>query len=328
MRQSGVRGLFAPLTIAAAVLVVLAVFPGTAVADDGDCAMCHDTLARAFSTTVHGRIQAFETLGGETGCVTCHGDGTEHMDSGGEPGTIRGFDDEVPQEEISDLCMSCHRSGSLHDWAGSTHAVNGVGCTDCHAVHLTADRAALYSQTCMSCHPEVEAEMQYPSHHPVREGHMSCDSCHAPHGSSIGLLKQDERPAELCLTCHAHLAGPFVFEHEPVAEGCDTCHMPHGSVANNLLVQNEPFLCLQCHEMHFHSGLEGEPDETGYVPIFDPDFDPDVPRDTYPGGLVPNIGPSGFRQAFATKCTQCHSQVHGSDLPSQTVPGLGQGLTR
>jgi hypothetical protein len=99
-------------------------------------------------------------------------------------------------------------------------------------------------------------------------------------------------------------------------------------VANNLLVQNEPFLCLQCHEMHFHSGLEGEPDETAYVPIFDPDFDPDVPRDTYPGGLVPNIGPSGFRQAFTTKCTQCHTQVHGSDLPSQTVPGLGQGLTR
>ena len=57
-------------------------------------------------------------------------------------------------------------------------------------------------------------------------------------------------------------------------------------------------------------------------------FDPDTDRDTYPDGMVPNIGPSGFRQAFATKCTQCHTQVHGSDLPSQTVPGLGGGLTR
>ena len=64
------------------------------------------------------------------------------------------------------------------------------------------------------------------------------------------------------------------------------------------------------------------------TPIFDPEFDPDVDRPTYPDGMVPNIGPSGFRQAFTTKCTQCHTQVHGSDLPSQTVPGLGGGLTR
>ena len=99
MRQSGARGLLAPLTIAAAVLVALALVPDAAVADDGDCAMCHDALARAFSTTVHGRVQAFETLSGETGCVTCHGDGTQHMDSGGEPGTIRGFGDELSRDD-------------------------------------------------------------------------------------------------------------------------------------------------------------------------------------------------------------------------------------
>ena len=44
-----------------------------------------------------------------------------------------------------------------------------------------------------------------------------------------------------------------MFEHAPVTESCLTCHRPHGTVANNLLKQGEPFLCLQCHEMHFHN---------------------------------------------------------------------------
>jgi hypothetical protein len=36
----------------------------------------------------------------------------------------------------------------------------------------------------------------------------------------------------------------------------------------------------------------------------------------------------GFQMAYTTKCTQCHSQVHGSDLPSQSVSGSGKVLTR
>jgi DmsE family decaheme c-type cytochrome len=328
MNNRSGRGLPVPLFIAAAVLVVLAFAPGVTVADDSDCAMCHEQLARKFETTIHGRVQAYETLEGQVGCITCHGDGTEHMDSGGEPDKIRGFGEGVDQDAVTELCTSCHRSYGLHDWEGSTHQMNGVGCADCHQVHSDPQEMIFYSVTCMSCHPEVSAELNYPSHHPVREGHMSCESCHTPHGGSIGLIKNEERLSELCLTCHTQYAGPFIFEHEPVSEGCDTCHASHGSVANNLLVQNEPFLCLQCHEMHFHAGLEGEEGESSYVPAYDPDFDSDTPRDTYPSGLVPNLGPSSYKMAFTTKCSQCHTAVHGTDLPSQTVPGLGRGLMR
>jgi DmsE family decaheme c-type cytochrome len=206
--------------------------------------------------------------------------------------------------------------------------MNGVGCSDCHKVHADPATEVFYSATCMSCHAEVSAQFNYPSHHPVREGHMSCTSCHTPHGSSIGMLREEERTSELCLTCHTAYAGPFIFEHEPVAEGCDTCHSPHGGIADNLLVQNEPFICLQCHEMHFHAGLEGEEGESSYVQRYDPDFDSDTARDTYPGGMVPNLGPTSYKQAFTTKCTQCHTAVHGTDLPSQTVGGAGRGMMR
>jgi len=113
--------------------------------------------------------------------------------------------------------------------------------------------------------------------------------------------------------------------------------IPHGAVANNLLTQNEPFLCLQCHEMHFHAGLEGEETDTGlwYIPAYDPAVpirgrDPsDRPGPTFPDGLLPiPNGLAGYKMAYVTKCTQCHVEVHGSDSPSQTVPSQGRGLMR
>ena len=82
---------------------------------------------------------------------------------------------------------------------------------------------------------------------------MSCADCHNPHGE----LTTHERTNDLCLSCHSRYQGPFVFGHAPVEDDCTICHDPHGSVANNLLVQNEPFLCLQCHEGHFHMLRKG-----------------------------------------------------------------------
>ena len=36
--------------------------------------------------------------------------------------------------------------------------------------------------------------------------------------------------------------------------------------------------------------------------------------------------PPRMSHAVHASCTQCHDHVHGSDVPSQTVPGGGQGL--
>jgi DmsE family decaheme c-type cytochrome len=318
-----------PWSIGALILIAALAAPAPTWADDSDCALCHEKLARQFETTVHGRLADFESRVDVLGCTACHGDGTAHMEAGGDAELIRGLGDETDPEGTAEVCGSCHMSGALHDWIGSVHPTNGVGCSDCHRVHANPGEIARYSLTCMGCHPDVQAQFNYPSHHPVRQGHMDCSSCHQPHGNSVNLLKNEERPAELCFSCHRALQGPWIFEHEPVYEGCDVCHAPHGAVADNLLWQAEPFLCLQCHEMHFHAGLEGEDEEFVNVPAFDPTFDPDTPRPTYPDGLVPNPGRGeSYKLAYTTKCTQCHTQVHGSDSPSQTVPGRGRGLMR
>ena len=297
--------------------------------DNELCGTCHDTVVQMFAATTHGRLREFEMSGGSsTGCIGCHGDGLAHMDAGGDPSLIRGLGSDTLSEEIGDVCSTCHRSAGLHDWPGSTHELNGVSCADCHNPHVPAARAGDSSIMCYTCHAEVQAQFEYPSHHPVREGAMTCSSCHLPHGGSINLLRNQERPAELCFECHTSKQGPFIFEHEPVMEGCSICHSPHGAVANNLLVQNEPFLCLQCHEFHFHAGLEGNNEPETYIPRYDPANDP-ADGVTYPGGMVPNpFQESGYKRAFTTKCTQCHTQVHGSDFPSQTVPGQGGALMR
>jgi hypothetical protein len=83
-------------------------------------------------------------------------------------------------------------------------------------------------------------------------------------------------------------------------------------VANHLLKQNEPFLCLQCHETHFHTArvsLEG-------------------PYTLQSGSATNPLGKTSFMAAFGTKCTQCHVRIHGTDSPSQAVSGRGKALTR
>jgi len=169
-------------------------------------------------------------------------------------------------------------------------------------------------ELCYDCHREKRAQMNFTSHHPVREGRMTCSSCHDTHGGQTDhLLRNAESEKAFCTNCHPSKHGPFVFEHAAVEEGCNVCHQPHGTVADNLLKQNEPFLCLQCHEAHFHIGREGAT----------------TPVTSNPTGSSNNPnGVSGWRQAFTTKCTQCHSQVHGSDLPSQSITSRGKALTR
>ena len=138
---------------------------------------------------------------------------------------------------------------------------------------------------------------------------MNCGDCHNPHGE----LNTHERTNDLCLSCHTRYQGPFVFGHAPVEDDCTICHDPHGSVANNMLLQNEPFLCLQCHEGHFHMLRE-----SNYSP-------PGEAQSTAADVANPN-GHEGFQMSFGTKCTTCHKVVHGSDFPSQ--PLSGGGLTR
>ncbi|NMC43288.1 MAG: hypothetical protein GYA46_05160 [candidate division Zixibacteria bacterium] len=141
---------------------------------------------------------------------------------------------------------------------------------------------------------------------------MGCLDCHNPHGGAARLTA-DNTGRDLCFLCHADKEGPFIYEHAPVNEDCLVCHRPHGTVADNLLKQNEPALCLSCHAMHFHATVEG----------VDGEFT--VPLDASRNGVST---PDGWKVGMLTKCTQCHSAIHGTDLPSQALSTGGNALTR
>ena len=284
------------------------------------CADCHEELVATFGGSIHDRILAKETAIGMKGCETCHGPASLHADSE-DPEQIIAFENLDPGT-ASSVCLRCHSDGAHFDWAGTSHPMNDVGCLSCHKIHnppvAQASLEKAEPELCYECHALERAKMYYPSHHPVKEGKMVCSDCHANHGSMVKNLKTDERLNDLCLNCHARYQGPFVFEHSPVSDDCMICHDPHGTVSNNLKKANEPYLCLQCHEPHFHAGRTSSPKGTITDWMGNP-IDADA---TFKGDKTL------WGKAYATKCTQCHSQVHGSDLPSQTVPGQGRALTR
>jgi DmsE family decaheme c-type cytochrome len=294
------------LLVLAVLAFALTGWSASAVASDEApvCAECHPDVVEGLATTTHMRIESFEVNGRAVGCEGCHGDPAKHLESG-EAADIQRFDADGMGEAA---CLDCHQTKGLSEWHGSTHAGEDVTCASCHTIHTASNPL----DSCQSCHADVMAQFQLPSHHPVREGMMACTSCHDAHSANEAHLNTNQRVNDLCYTCHLDKEGPFIFEHEPVQEDCMQCHEPHGTVANRLLTVGEPMLCLQCHDFHFHAGYASAP---GEVEI----------------GGSHRENPFGVRSmnvAFATKCSQCHQRVHGSDLPSQSVPGGGRGLVR
>lgn len=243
--------------------VALAQGPGISV-----CMDCHDRKDMGKVQVHHGD------------CASCHGGADAHMANPGK-GTIA-----MP---VAANCLSCHdRDRKIMNWNFADHSRAGVQCNDCHGIHavksLPAGNPAMAikdksTATCVSCHEGVLARFNMPSHHPVKEGAMSCVSCHDPHGSvQVSLIAKTAQ----CTTCHQSVRGPHMIEHPPAAEDCVSCHNPHGSPNRRLLQLAEPMLCLQCHSVAAN-------------------------RHSATGAADGIIGGAALR-----KCSSCHSQVHGS----------------
>lgn len=234
-----------------------------------ECEVCHESSeGHRMSSEAHGE------------CEDCHGPGESHSESE-RVASIR-----FPS---NDDCLGCHSVGSdtLYGWNLTRHAEAGILCSDCHNTHnrelghvrgagqlesaMLRD-AGEVTRLCSSCHPEITAQLELPSHHPMREGMLGCTDCHAPHTGDDARLGS---PTHLCGSCHQETTGPWIYEHAPVTEDCGYCHEPHGAVSNDLLSTSQPAACISCHT----------------VPISGAAHDP---------------------WAFATPCTDCHNAVHGS----------------
>jgi DmsE family decaheme c-type cytochrome len=179
------------------------------------------------------------------------------------------------------------------------HALNDVSCFDCHKLHKGPEQKVSRKEEyehCTGCHTQVKMEFSQFSHHPVPEHKMACTDCHDPHNSTNRNNLKAMTSKALCTRCHMEYQGPFVYEHADVTEECTNCHSPHGSPNEPLLQVSQPFLCMQCHAAdHF-------------------------------GGAYPSLAGTAQQQAFYSRCTDCHSNIHGSDNPSSH--GRGTFLAR
>jgi DmsE family decaheme c-type cytochrome len=268
----------------------------------------HDKIKRDFDASTMGVQLSAESGMPLVNCESCHGPGSlaiegitkEKVEKDAQEGkqtecNYETFIDlkNLPAQAKSLICLKCHTANAtfnLHNWNANIHNISDVSCSDCHDVHIGPDltvRLKDMEDMCEKCHQEVKAEFLLPSHHPIREKKVFCIGCHDPHGSTTEYLLRGFSVKETCTECHAEKEGPFVFEHADLSEDCTSCHRPHGSVNNNLLTARVPFLCLQCHTGHRTDNLSAPEDKS----------------------------------TFYTRCTDCHSQIHGTDFPSAEGKG-------
>jgi DmsE family decaheme c-type cytochrome len=258
--------------------------PGAERTGAEECSTCHEDVQG------HARIASYHA-----DCEACHGGGSLHAESEATADT---------RYPTNDDCLLCHAvARNTHlQWGTGEHSRAGLLCSDCHNPHdvskrhLRTQRHVAWrdmdaaSGLCVTCHVDVGTKLNYPSHHPVGEGAMSCLSCHDPH--------EDRRVSfgdrnQLCATCHQDFVGPWTFEHPPVTDDCSICHDAHGAVADDLLTQIQPIVCLSCHPINdlFH-------------------------HNTGASGIVGNVDGSDITpleaNTFLDRCTDCHGAIHGS----------------
>ena len=257
------------------------------------CKTCHEDRYNDWAKTAHWKT-TLDTKGGPShqGCEGCHGPGADHVAGGGDKTKIFIFE-QASAKEIDGRCLTCH-AGAHPNFERSAHGHAKVSCTDCHGAHTFKSEANLLKvsqpQLCYSCHTEIRPAFAQPFHHKVDEGLMTCSDCHDPHGTfNRKQLKTTADQNAICTKCHTETAGPFAFEHPVIkAEGCVACHTPHGSPNPRLLnVSNVNILCLQCHSA------------TNLM--------------AFPNAVSEQGGPVHNQAAQYTPCTNCHSQIHGSN---------------
>lgn len=177
--------------------------PGATFVGNRVCAECHTNYVRIFPAGPHARLH-FEgaPMAGQSGCESCHGAGSLHVQAGGGRGKFI-----VNPGKNPAACFQCHFDIEAEFHLPQHHPVieGHMNCVQCHDPHggdifkpAGGLAMARLNESCAQCHREQTRPVVF-EHDALREG---CVSCHNPHGSVNRKMLVDADP-NLCLRCHA-----------------------------------------------------------------------------------------------------------------------------
>jgi predicted CXXCH cytochrome family protein len=183
--------------------------PGAHFVGNRVCFDCHTNYVRAFPSSPHARIHfARAEMTGESGCESCHGPGSKHVEVGGGRRLI------INPGKDPAACFNCHSETHAEFNLPQHHPVieGRMNCVQCHDPHggdifkrAGGLAMARLNESCAQCHREQTKPVVF-EHEAMREG---CATCHNPHGS-INRKMINEADANLCLRCHAQNQGALV----------------------------------------------------------------------------------------------------------------------
>lgn len=262
-------------TICLAAFVALAAVARVAVAQDNECAECHEEVVH--QSEPHR----------EVACSECHTNVTEEHD-----------DDDLEPLTDAEACGDCHRRDirtlgrSVHDGEAACGECHG----DPHSMHAAADPASAMSrvnqvENCGECHTEPDGlidgfRTSVHGHGLLKaglSGSASCVDCHGAHNmkplTSDQALTSHKNAPEMCGECHGLLVADWVAlsahgmgwdegnEEVPV---CTACHTSHGvaepGTAEHRL--GSTVICGDCHEDYletYRHSFHGKSNQLGFV---------------------------------------------------------------
>lgn len=210
--------------------------PGAHYVGNRSCLDCHANYVRAFPSSPHARVHfANADVRGESGCESCHGPGSKHIEAGGGRRFI------INPGKDPAACFNCHLETHAEFNLPQHHPVieGRMNCVQCHDPHgmdalkpASGLAIARLNESCAQCHREQTRPVVF-EHEAMREG---CATCHTPHGS-INRKMITEADANLCLRCHA--------QNQGVAAGTGAIFI--GSVDHTIFLNRATCWAAGCH---------------------------------------------------------------------------------
>jgi TPR repeat/Cytochrome c554 and c-prime len=192
------------------------------------CMRCHMSAAQASDPGTINHYRGLPFLHSGITCEMCHGDGREHVASGGKATIVNPV--RLSPENRDSVCISCHLEGDVSvKRAGDSPLKYRPGESIFSYLAFFVRSGANLTDRAVS---EVEQLNQSTCKRASGDG-MSCMSCHDPHYTPDSAHRAAFFRGK-CLVCHNQPV--FAKAHHPEHPDCTSCHMPQNGARNVLHV--------------------------------------------------------------------------------------------